>query len=191
MDKNKNKRDMEELSSELERDAVNNLQQAAAQTQNQPRNWQTTTNQYEKLLSMINKMAEDTRQQRMQSEQTIQSSINQAVTALNDVQTLEQIYKACQQMQQNSSQGAMAVQNNISQFRQIINSLQAKAHQQLTQFDNSTIQSLQQAISSMAQAQASMLQSQAACKIFQTATQFEEFIEQIGTPSSPQQPVIH
>jgi hypothetical protein len=183
---NKKQKTIDDLNKQLETEALKELRQAPFKSgQIDMKYFQNGKDPYQKLLTMISSIIQDTGEQRLQSEQTAKSSINQAINALNDANALEQIFKACQQMQQDTAQGAIAIQDNISELRQLINQLQLKAHKQLAQFDNQTILSLQQAITSMAQAQASILQSQAASKIFQNAAQFEDLMEQLNkTPES-------
>lgn len=125
------------------------------------------------LLQLANKMGTLVRAQQMETEQQLQSTLNQASGAIADAQSLDVIAGLVQGLGERLEAG-QSLQKNEAQILQVLEKLKSKIGETQSTTDMQVARSLQQAVSSLAQAQAAMFQSQSYKELDKLVKQLEQ-----------------
>ncbi|ADL08588.1 hypothetical protein [Thermosediminibacter oceani] len=173
----KGKEFMAEISESPASETAQRINQILNEQRQQAAGYQN--NQHQHFAQEIQCICDLAREQRMTTEQQIQSTLNQASTNLMDSRRLESIFNSAQQLQQAARMGFSNLQANAKQYSQILEQMEKQCHEQQVATDMQVVQAMQQAISAMAQAQSALLQSHSIAKIFDSITRCGDVLAQI------------
>lgn len=166
---------------ELDRAHMENLARA-----NAPLNQEMAANPqfapYEDFMRLVTQLQSTARQQQLRTEQSIQQTLQQAATALNDAQKIEQITQQMQMVQQALNQQGPT--NNPEYYTQMMQQLSTNIQDQLHRSDQQVTEALQQTVASMSQSQSAMFNSQLYANMAEMLKQCDQVLQQWKNPGS-------
>lgn len=130
----------------------------------------------EKLQQALEQLQSIARQQQLQTEQSLQNTLSQASTSLQDARRVDTISKLLTELGRTMESPATAA--DPQPLLNILEQAEKQVQQQLHQTDMQVAQSLQQAVSALAQSQAAMFDAQNYSQIQQLFQQCRDTLNQ-------------